>query len=124
MKLSKGELTKDIMDNLRAIRTNNDAEGWHNGLNRRALRLFGFVAHFLLSSSDVISIFICIFLIFFSGKKSASPVHADPAASRREPLNDSPNLNGFGAQTMQTPATNLPAAARKVLQPVGSTRER
>ena len=33
-------------------------------------------------------------------------------------------LNGFGAQTMQTPATNLPAAARKVLQPVGSTRER
>ena len=35
MKLSKGELTKDIMDNLRAIRTNNDVEGWHNGLNRR-----------------------------------------------------------------------------------------
>ena len=35
-----------------------------------------------------IYIFICIFLIFFSGKKSASPVHADPAASRREPLND------------------------------------
>ena len=33
MKLSKGELTKDIMDNLRAIRTKNDVEGWHNRLN-------------------------------------------------------------------------------------------
>ena len=33
-------------------------------------------------------------------------------------------LNGFGAQTMQTPATNLPAAASKALQPVGSIRER
>ena len=33
-------------------------------------------------------------------------------------------LNGFGAQTMQTPATNLPAAASKALQPVRSIRER
>ena len=51
-------------------------------------------------------------------------VHADPAASRRKPLNDPPNPNGFGAQTMQTSATNLPAAASKDLQPVGSVRER
>ena len=50
-------------------------------------------------------------------------VHADPAASRREPLNDPPNPDGFGAQTMQTSATNLPAAASKDLQPVGSVRE-
>ena len=68
-----------------------------------------------------IYIFICIFLIFFSGKKSASPVHADPAASRTD---DPPNPNGFGAQTMQTSATNLPAAASKDLQPVRSVRER
>ncbi|RMX44392.1 hypothetical protein pdam_00011204, partial [Pocillopora damicornis] len=59
-----------------------------------------------------------------AGKKSASPVHADPAASRREPLNDPPNTNGFGAQTMQTSATNLRAAASKGLQSVGSVRER
>ena len=71
-----------------------------------------------------IYVFICIFLIFFSGKKSASPVHADPAASRREPLNDPPNTNGFGAQTMKTSATNLWAAASKGLQSVGSVRER
>ena len=42
-------------------------------------------------------IFIYIPLLFTSGKKSASPLHADLASSQREPPHNPPNPNGFGA---------------------------
>ena len=96
------------------------AKAWYiDGTFKLCRKLF---SQLLIINAFVhIHVFICIFLIFFSGKKSASPIHADPAASRRD---DPPNPNGFGAQTMQTSATNLPAAASKDLQPMGSVRER
>ena len=87
-------------------------------------RFLGFVAHFLLSCPGFIFIFIYIFLLFTSGKKSASPVHPDTATSRREQPDGPPNPNGFGASTVETPPTNVPAAASKDLHSLGSVGER